>query len=71
MENDVTSICTTDKIPRPLPPDRSSAQKRAVENRRLVIIAALLALLLIGEAAVVVHAARTIPEFLINYHPVP
>jgi hypothetical protein len=47
------------------------APSRAVENRRIVIATILFALLLIGEAALFMHAVRTIPDFLINYYAVP
>jgi hypothetical protein len=47
------------------------APLRAVEDRRTIIAVALLALLLIGDAALLMHAAQTIPDFLINYYAVP
>jgi hypothetical protein len=60
---------TTDTASRPS--ERSSAQDRSIENRRIVIAAALFALLLICGAALFVHAVRTIPDVLLNYYPVP
>lgn len=48
-----------------IPSDRAAS--RAAENRRIAIVATLFALLLIGEAALIIHAALTFPDFLINY----
>jgi hypothetical protein len=47
------------------------APSRTIEDRWIVVAATLFALLLIGEAALFMHAARTIPDFLINYYAVP
>jgi hypothetical protein len=62
---------STDKTTEPSLSDRSSVQRRFVENRWLVVAAAFFALLLIGEAALFMHAVRTIPDFLVNYNAVP
>jgi uncharacterized protein with HEPN domain len=59
-ESTIKSVVQSDRAP-----------PRAFENRRIVIAATLFALLLIGEAALFIHAARTIPDFLINYFEVP
>jgi hypothetical protein len=60
IESTIKSVVQSDRAP-----------SRSIENRRIVIAATLLALLLIGEAALVIHAARTIPDFLTNYYAVP
>jgi hypothetical protein len=60
IESTIKSVVESDRAP-----------SRSIENRRIVIAATLFALLLIGEAALVIHAARTIPDFLINYYAVP
>jgi hypothetical protein len=60
IESTIKSVVESDRAP-----------SRSIENRRIVIAATLFALPLIGEAALVIHAARTIPDFLINYYAVP
>jgi hypothetical protein len=60
IESTIKSVVRSDRAP-----------SHSIENRRIVIAATLFALLLIGEAALVIHAARTIPDFVINYYTVP
>lgn len=60
VESTIKSVVQSDRAP-----------SRPIEDRRIVIAATLFALLLIGEAALFIHAARTIPDFLINYYVVP
>jgi hypothetical protein len=47
-----------------LPTKRADLDRRPVENSWLVIAAVFIVLLLIGEAALFVHAVRTMPDFL-------
>ena len=60
VESTIKSVVQSDRAP-----------SRVIEDRRTFIAATLFALLLIGEAALLMHAARTIPDFLINYYAAP
>lgn len=60
IESTIKSVVQSDRAP-----------SRARDNRRIVIAAALFALLLVGEAALFMHAERTIPDFLIDYYEIP
>ena len=58
----MASTCTTTPSPATLP--RKRADLDAVENSWLVIAAVFIVVLLIGEAALFVHAVKTMPDFL-------
>jgi hypothetical protein len=60
----MASTCTTTPSPATLPTKRADLDRRSVENSWLVIAAVFIVLLLIGEAALFVHALRTMPDFL-------
>ncbi len=60
----MASTCTTTSSPATLPRKRADLDRRSVENSRLVIAAVFIVLLLIGEAALFVHAVKTMPDFL-------
>ena len=60
----MASICTTTPSPATLPTKRADLDRRSVENSWLLIAAVFIVLLLIGEAALFVHAVKTMPDFL-------
>ena len=60
----MASTCTTTPSPATLPTKRADLDRRSVENSWLLIAAVFIVLLLIGEAALFVHAVKTMPDFL-------